>query len=42
MAKDKDKFINKAQNFIRRGQNDKAIAEYVKALRLTRKTSAST
>jgi len=37
MAKDKDKIVSKAQNFLRRGQTDKAIKEYQAALALDKK-----
>ncbi len=37
MAKDKDKIINKAQNLSKRGQTDKAIKEYQRALELDKK-----
>jgi tetratricopeptide (TPR) repeat protein len=37
MAKDKDKLINKAQNLLKKGQVDKAISEYLKALAVDKK-----
>jgi pilus assembly protein FimV len=37
MAKDKEKHINKAQNFLRRGNIDKAIKEYLAALEKDKK-----